>query len=507
MISPHAPSAYSMRGGLQDSASGSPLAGGLTVVLADQLDDIPNIVVVAGRHKDRENQDLQGEYHRIANFHGRPAYRKPGTRTCLRYWSPADRWLIDREGLQESDTCNAYAEQGGVLHPASEELVWRIWESKHKQHVRDPEILVTSAPSSIQVVGRAAGRENFALNGQYHLVGLHQGRVAYQKGNSKSAIRYWALGDRWLIDLDGLRDVDVCNGYADAHGTSHPGAVGLQWHVWDSSRGRHALDSTLQSVVAPHAIELVGREAPKENQSMNGSYHLVGLHAGRPAFMKADGSGHAIRYWPREDRWLIDLAGLRDVDLCNAYSEAVGGFEHPGDLGMVWHVWETSRGRHLTDPGVRTFVAPHAVRIIGRDPYKENSAVNGEYKLVDVIESKPAYKKEDTDHVIRYWPAEDRWILDLEAGFHGGDVANSYADAKGAEHPGNTELLWYVWETSRGCHVADEDIVAEPIYLEPVDWSKVPGVGSAAEPRGGGGSALGLRSSVATESSTSESER
>ena len=28
---------------------------------------------------------------------------------------------------------------------------------------------------------------------------------------------------RWLIDLEGLRDVDICNAYADAQSTSYPG--------------------------------------------------------------------------------------------------------------------------------------------------------------------------------------------------------------------------------------------------------------------------------------------
>jgi hypothetical protein len=92
-----------------------------------------------------------------------------------------------------------------------------------------------------------------------------------------------------------------------------------------------------------------------------------------------------------------------------------------------------------------------------------------------MVEGKPAYKKPDIEHVLRYWPAEDRWIIDLEAGFHGGDIANAYADAKGAPHPGNRELLWYVWETSRGRHVADEDVLAEGIELPAPDWSKVPG--------------------------------
>lgn len=445
----------------------------------ESVDDAPAIVTVSGRNKDRENQDLQGEYHRIGIHHGRPAYRKPGTRTVVRYWSVADRWLIDREGLQESDVCNAYAEQGGKRHPAFDDLVWRIWETSHRAHVRDPELLVTAAPSVVQVIGRSAGKENWALNGEYKLVGLHQGRVAYQKvGKTKHAIRYWALGDRWLIDLEGLRSgVDTCNAYADARGTTHPGNVTLTWHVWDSNSGRHKLDSCLQAMVAPAVVELVGREAPKENVSMNGSYHIFGMHAGRPAYLKTDGSGHALRYWPREDRWLIDLDGLRDVDVCNAYAEASGGYEHPGELKIVWHVWETSRGRHLTDPSVRTFVAPHFVRVMGRDPYKENSSINGDYELCTIVEGKAAYKKKDSadNHVIRYWPAEDRWIVDLEAGFHGGDIANAYADAKGAENPGNSELLWYVWETGRGRHVADEDVLAEAIWLPTPDWASVRG--------------------------------
>eukprot|EP00929_Paragymnodinium_shiwhaense_P015020 TRINITY_DN123021_c0_g1_i1.p1 TRINITY_DN123021_c0_g1~~TRINITY_DN123021_c0_g1_i1.p1 ORF type:complete len:512 (+),score=81.28 TRINITY_DN123021_c0_g1_i1:57-1592(+) len=436
-------------------------------------EDGPAVVHVVGRTTSRENADLQGEYRRIGVHHGRPAYRKPGTRTVIRYWSVADRWLIDREGLQESDICNAYAEQGGARHPGCEELVWRVWETSHRCHVRDPELLVTAAPPVIQVIGRAHGKENWALNGEYKLIGLHQGQVAYQKVGSTHAIRYWTIGDRWLIDLEGLRDVDVCNAYADARGTSHPGHQSLTWHVWDSMRGRHVLDTCLQVVCSPRCIELVGREAPKENASMNGTYHIVGLHAGRVAYQKADGSNHCIRYWPREDRWLIDLDGLRDADICNGYAEAHGGFEHPGDSALVWHIWETSRGRHLADPAVRTIVAPHAVRVAGRDPYKENSAVNGDYEIVNMIEGRPAYMKADTGAVMRYWPAEDRWLIDLEAGFFGGDVANSYSDAKGADHPGNNELMWSVWETARGRHVPDDDIIAEALWLPVLDWTKV----------------------------------
>eukprot|EP00928_Gymnodinium_smaydae_P009353 TRINITY_DN13490_c0_g1_i1.p1 TRINITY_DN13490_c0_g1~~TRINITY_DN13490_c0_g1_i1.p1 ORF type:complete len:515 (+),score=58.34 TRINITY_DN13490_c0_g1_i1:120-1664(+) len=436
-------------------------------------DETPAVVVVVGRTTTRENADLQGEYRRIGLHHGRPAYRKPGTRTVIRYWSIADRWLIDREGLQESDICNAYAEQGGALHPGCEELVWRVWETAHRSHVRDPELLVTAAPSVVQVIGRGSGKENWALNGEFQLVGLHQGHVAYEKPGATHAIRYWTAGDRWLIDLEGLRHVDVCNAFADACGAPHPGVGNFSWHVWDSAKGRHVADSCLQTTCAPRVIEILGREHPKENAAMNGPYHLLGMHAGRVAYQKADGSGHCIRYWPREDRWLIDLEGLRDAEVCNAYAEARGGYDHPGDPALVWHVWETSRGRHLADSAVRSVVAPHSVRISGRDATKENAAVNGEYEIVNITDGRPGYLNRETGGVLRYWPKEDRWLCDLEAGFHGGDVANMYTEAKGADQPGVVDLIWFVWETSRGKHVCDEDIVAEAFWLPVPDWSRI----------------------------------
>jgi len=443
--------------------------GGVT---APDNEETPAVIIVAGRSKDRENGDLLGEYRRIGMHHGRPAYRKPGTRTVVRYWSPADRWLIDRDGLQESDICNAYSEQSGGRHPALEDHVWRVWETRHRAHVRDPEFLVTAAPAAVQVVGRANGRENAAINGEYRLRGLHQGKVAYQRVGSKAAIRYWALGDRWLIDLDGLRDLDICNAFADARGSTHPGVPNLVWHVWDSSRGKHTVDTSLQAIHAPAVVEMLGRDETKENSSINGTYHLVGVHGGRPAYQKADGSGHAIRYWPREDRWLVDLDGLREVDVCNAYAEAQGAFDHPGEISLVWYIWETSRGRHLSDRAVHTMVVPHFIRVTGRDPQKENGSVNGEYELADIVGGRAGYRKADATHVLRYWPAEDRWIIDLESGFNGTDVANAYAEAKGAPHAGNPDLIWYVWETSHGRHIADEEVIAEPVWLNP-DWTQL----------------------------------
>mmetsp|Transcript_126435 Transcript_126435/g.404818 ORF Transcript_126435/g.404818 Transcript_126435/m.404818 type:complete len:483 (-) Transcript_126435:126-1574(-) len=440
------------------------------------MDADPRVITLVGRGKDRENQDLQGEYHRIsapALVHGRPAYRKPGARTVIRYWSPTDRWIIDREGLQESDACSAYAEQGGAQHPAREDLVWRVWESQHQQHLRDPELVATAAPPALQVLGAASRpTEHAELRGEYRLVGLHQGRVAYRKVGAAGGpcLRYWPAADRWLLDEAGLRnESEACSAYAEARGALSPGAPGLVWYVRDAARGCYVADGGLVATVAPAVVELLGREASKENVIMNGSYHLLGLHTGRPAFGKADGSGHVIRYWPKEDRWLVDFDGLQDRDVCNAYAEAQGSRDHPVDSSIVWHVWESTKGKHLTDRTVRALSAPQWVRISGREPGKENAAINGDYVLVTVVEGKAAYKKKGTNHVIRYWLAEDRWIVDLESGFDGGDVANAYADAKGADNPGSGVLVWHVWETAKGRHAVDSEVLAEGLRHAAID--------------------------------------
>jgi len=461
----------------------------------------PRVVTLVGRSNDKENQDLQGEYHRIsapALVHGRPAYRRPGARFVLRYWAPADRWLIDRNGLQETDSCAAYAEQGGAWHPAREDLVWRVWETDHQQHVRDTDLIATAAPPTVQVLGSAKSLACASLRGEYRLTGLYSGRVTYKKaGSSSTVIRYWPPDDRWLIDTRGLRESGECDAFAAA--AAGPSMVaGLQWTLADprlaqnSGRGvqsdvsaagapesSQSLDVVrddeplLMTVVAPAVVELSGREASKENVIMNGTYHLLGLHGGRPAYMKADGTRHAIRYWPKEDRWLVDFDGLQDRDICNAYAEAHGNSEHPADLGMVWSVWESSRGRHMLDRLVRALSSPHWVRISGRGADKENAAINGEYVLVGVVEGKAAYKKHGANHAIRYWPAEDRWIIDLERGFEGGDIANAYADAKGADNPGCPVLVWHVWHTVEGRHVVDNEVSSQALRYAPLELPKL----------------------------------
>lgn len=445
----------------------------------------PRVVTLVGRRRDRENQDLCGEYHRIsvpALVHGRPAYRMPGARTVIRYWPAADRWLVDRDGLREGDSCSAFSEQAGAQHPAREDLLWRVWETPQQAFETDPDLAATAAPPAVQVVSRQPGSAQLgsdgALCGQYRLRAVRGGRAAYvMRGSGCTpggcSIRFDPKSDRWLLDdHPEFRGADECVAYAEAWGSPSPGTPGLVWYSRDAATGRFAACG-LVSMVAPPAVELVGRSMAKENVIMNGTYHLFGLHEGRPGYMKADGSGHAIRYWPKEERWLVDFDGFQDRDVCNAYAEALAGCDHPAAPGTVWHVWESALGRHVADQSVCVASAPHWVRVSGRGAAKENSAINGEYALAAVVEGKAAYRKKGADHVLRYWPSEDRWIIDLESGLLGGDIANAYADAKGADVPGSAVLLWHVWETAQGRHVADPDVYADGVRYGAADWSAI----------------------------------
>ena len=68
-------------------------------------------------------------------------------------------------------------------------------------------------------------------------------------------------------------------------------------------------------------------EKPWENMEIpwkNHSHRVPRFFLSR--FSQDDGSGHAIRYWPREERWLIDLDGLHLV-LVNIKIDGIYGCE------------------------------------------------------------------------------------------------------------------------------------------------------------------------------------
>jgi len=418
---------------------------------------VPNVIIVMGRHSSRENADLMGEYYRITDFCKKPAYKKPGTMFCLKYWAPADRWVIDRGGLRNQDVCSAYSEQSDARDPMAEELVWRVWESTVREHVCDPHVFITSAPRNLMVCCPKDSLQS--IGGQYVLSGLHQGRVFYTKEGGKHVIRYFHAAKRWLIDAEGLRSSDVCSAYADVTGEVgrvHPGVRHL-WHSWDAEANIHRANPALVCCECPRYLILGGRGRLRDFNQINGVYLLHGLFHGRPAYVKAGGK-HAIRYWPREDRWLLDLQGLRSSDSCSAFAEAHDGQDHPASISLIWHIWEPSRSRFIVDGQVRTTTAPVSISVEGRLPLRSYSEMNGVYLMCGFHDGLAYYKKDDADHEIRYDVSLDQWIVDLGFDPCNAGIHVAFANARGTVNPANADLVWHVWEPTAGSHMPDAEI-------------------------------------------------
>jgi hypothetical protein len=108
----------------------------------------PLAVRIAGRLAASENSDINGDYMLQTTHLGRPAYQKVGGRTMIRFWPPSGRWVIDREGLRNTDSCVAYADgpQQNNDHPPTDGAAWYVWETSRGGHFLD-QGLAASVPA------------------------------------------------------------------------------------------------------------------------------------------------------------------------------------------------------------------------------------------------------------------------------------------------------------------------------------------------------------------------
>lgn len=436
------------------------------------IGNCPTSLRVVGRSANRENSDICGKYVYKGILFGRAVYQHTGSSTVIRYWPPLRRWVIDREGLRESDVCVAFAADTlGSEHPAHTELLWHVWEPSAQAHVPDSEVISVAAPQTITLVGRAFGKENSIVNGRYELRGLCHGRPAYIHENGNLVIRYLQEEHRWAIaPVDEVGN--NCLAYAEAGLSTHPGVVDLLWWFYEPQWGIFLQDVATRSMLAPALLHVVGRMQQAENSRINGTYLLAGVHDGRPLYVQP-GTCSLIRYSSRSDRWLIDNEGLAKPSLasrlyywimrgdphaaeerCSAFADA-DGTDHPGFAALQWHVWVTSRGSHIYDPAVCATCAPLALQVRGRAPDRENGDINGDYVLVGAHCGRPAYQKTGTLLVIRYWPPMNRWVISRQ-GFQATDACVAFAEGMpDATYPAEICSQWHVYESSRGCHLPD----------------------------------------------------
>jgi len=174
-----------------------------------------------------------------------------------------------------------------------------------------------------------------------------------------------------------------------------------------------------------------------------------------------------MQYAAQDDRWHITHLGHTI-----AFADA-GQSTHPGNPLMQWYVAEG--GRFMPDQGLRSFVAPQAVQVVGQP----GNNLMGSYALVGLHELRPIYQRND-GAIIRYSARQDRWLIDLKSVFNtnGGtikpglftrfstwlftgdgqaaeDTCAAHAEARGTTHPGQSWMEWQVFSSRTGRFAPD----------------------------------------------------
>eukprot|EP00931_Biecheleriopsis_adriatica_P007112 TRINITY_DN108427_c0_g1_i1.p1 TRINITY_DN108427_c0_g1~~TRINITY_DN108427_c0_g1_i1.p1 ORF type:complete len:508 (+),score=81.37 TRINITY_DN108427_c0_g1_i1:76-1599(+) len=450
--------------------------------------DVPETLQLLGRVEGRENHDICGEYVRAGSHQGRAVYKQRGGRTVIAFRK--GRWVIDREGIRDSDLVVAWANDHGALVPADQaggaKLLWHVYEERARSFVQDPELLVLEAPSMLSFF--CGGANTQEICGEFRFAGINCGRPFYKSSVSNCVIRYNADEKRWMISCSGETG-NCCTAFADAipHGSMHPGDLRLRWVMYDGRTARWIEDPSAQAVMAPSRVHVLGRHPQAYNARICGTYLLSGVRDGMPLYMKP-GSHAVIRHSNIKGRWLIDCDALAKpgfvgrflqwiqtgdssdaADKCSAFAES-RGTSHPGHVELDWQVWEASQNRHVPDPCVRSTSAHRSLRLFGREVTAENGDICGDYELVGLHMGWPAYQKLGEETALRR--QRKHWVVDRQ-GFRDSDTVVAWALADPDREQPADGMLWHVFQSSQGHHIADTAVgvasLVESVYEPDAD--------------------------------------
>jgi len=258
----------------------------------------------------------------------------------------------------------------------------------------------------------------------------------------------------------------------------HPDA-NLEWKFWETQGRDFIVDPNAGLVDAPDVVHITGRDPSTEVARINGTYHLAGVHDGRPMYVQPGTQG-VIRYSPRNDQWLIDLHGLAHPSLlnrlfqwvltgdaeaakdrCSAWTKA-NFCKHPGELDLKWNVFESALGKHILDEKVMATSAPMTVQVNRREDCSENFDVIGEYHFVGIHEKSPVYQKPDAQ-IYLYFSSSGRWVIDRN-GVQDSGVCVAYVDGKSGD-PTKTHGLWNLFR--RGAFSPDMHMSVIAVEVPP----------------------------------------
>ncbi|CAK9038817.1 unnamed protein product [Durusdinium trenchii] len=419
---------------------------------------VPASLRLLGRAGGLENSDICGYYVHSGWNEGHATYLQVGSHTALMFRRGC--WVIDRQGVQDSEMAVAWAKDNGALAPTASTFgPWFIWSESAQDFLADANLIAIDAPD-VTFISRRSD-----ISGEYHFAGLSDGSPYYANGDM--LIRYHSEGRKWLVAGTEHKG-NNCIAFAEAQDTPHPGFAFLKWHVWNGATGQWNADANCHCLAAPSVIHVLGRHAQACNARICGSYHLAGLREGRPLYL-LPGKKAVIRYASETDRWLIDFEALAEPgilgrilqwalkmetgDAFSAFADARGTF-HPGHVFLEWHVWETAQSRAVLDPCVRATSAPQKLQVSGRGHGQENGDISGDYFLVGLHKGWPAYQQRGTSMAIRR--EKKRWVIDRE-GLRDSLTCVAFAQATpGFQHAGDGgSQKWHVYDSRAACHALD----------------------------------------------------
>merc|ERR1711957_134513 len=106
------------------------------------------------------------------------------------------------------------------------------------RHTQYQELVCTTAPLCVEMVGRDPSRENSVIVGTYVLNGTVSHRPSYLNAAAGYWI-YWArTGRRWVIGHES--GSETCTAFASTSGAGEHPAEGMgRWKVYEGARGIH----------------------------------------------------------------------------------------------------------------------------------------------------------------------------------------------------------------------------------------------------------------------------
>jgi len=415
-----------------------------------------------GRDASRCNADLMGLYVRTSDHNGHPAYTADdGTGKILQFIPKINRWVIARMGENASDMCSAYTEVVSVeesLYGPPENLLWYMWESDKESFECDMQVFASAAPYRVSLIFN----KDSPYTGDYVLGGIFNARAYYRQKDGNFVIHYSARAHKWLLKAEdaGLNkdDPDACIAYADALDDDFfPPIYSTRWYLSDDDNGNYFLCHNLGLVNAPSHLVVVGRKWCLNSDTL-GVYTLKGLQNGKPSYVQADGGKYVLRFWPSDERWIMDLREANMDRQCVAFADAFDDRHYPGQE-LRWQSWDHMRCVFTTENTFHVIEVPVSITVSTVSKHIDlASGIVGTYNIDFVLSKSPVPVYRKGNHVIEYCVKSETWNLLL-----GDDAGGSkryspsifaYALALGNCALRNS-LVWRFWEPANGEYVPD----------------------------------------------------